>query len=56
MRSAALAPVLLAASEGADLLQRSAWRFSNEITFREAVAERGLLAGLRPTRAKSLAN
>jgi hypothetical protein len=42
----AIAPVLMAASVEADLLDRTAWTFSNEITFQQAVADAGLLRGL----------
>ena len=42
----ALAPVLMAAPEDADLLRRSSWRFSNEVTFQRAVTGAGLLGAL----------
>jgi hypothetical protein len=42
----ALAPVLMAAPEDADLLRRGSWRFSNEVTFQRAVTGAGLLGAL----------
>jgi hypothetical protein len=42
----ALAPVLMAAPVDADLLERSSWRFSNELTFQRAVTDAGLLGAL----------
>lgn len=38
---AVLAPVLMSAKVGDDLTRRESWVFSNELTFREAIAEAG---------------